>query len=83
MKYNLDETTSVCYFTLTDAPVVRTHSVTDLIMVDSDANNDPIGVEFAIDFDQVSETDWMALSRAYPSLSEAIQDHLHQETETV
>lgn len=81
MKYNLDKTTGVCYFTLTDAPVARTHSVTNLIMVDLDANNDPIGIEFAMNFNQVSEEDWIALSQAYPSLSEAIRDHLRQETE--
>ncbi|MCL4448808.1 MAG: hypothetical protein M1483_03345 [Actinobacteria bacterium] len=69
--------------TLTDAPAAKTHSVTELIMVGLNANNNPIDVEFAMNFDQVSEKDRMALSQAYPSLSEAIRDHLRQETEFV
>jgi uncharacterized protein YuzE len=60
------------YFALTDAPVARTVHVSDLIMVDVDENNHPVGVEFAMVPQQATWDQLGPLFNAYPELKETL-----------
>ena len=68
-----DTETGATYFTLRDAPVVRTIHVRDLVMVDVGEDGAPVGVEFALPYKSVTEDDLTALFDAFPTLKEVLR----------
>lgn len=63
-----DPETGASYFRLTDAEIMGTRHVSDLIMVDLDKTGEPVGVEFA-GSSLPSAPGWKLLFEAFPSLA--------------
>jgi uncharacterized protein YuzE len=67
-----DTEADATYITLTDEPVVQTHSVGDLIMVDLDATGHPVGLEILVQPQQLSWDMKNALFKQFPELKELL-----------
>ena len=62
------------YLALTDRPVARTVSVSDLVIVDIDDVGEPVGVEFALEPARVTNAMLTALVREFPALRPLVDD---------
>jgi len=71
-----DETTGATYYQVNNSPVVRTVSISDLIMVDVDENDDPVGLEFAMDPSLANYRELAALVDRFPSLVAVVRKAL-------
>ncbi|MDO9498103.1 MAG: DUF2283 domain-containing protein [Nocardioides sp.] len=68
MYVSYDPAARATYVRLTDAKVVSTKDVTDLVMVDLDEHQEPVGVEFLTLPNRISADTLHQLADAYPSL---------------
>lgn len=76
MLIEQDTETGACYFTFTDHDVERTVHVDDLVMIDLDSVDEPVGIEFAA---PPTETDWKKLHDCgYPQIEQLVSTLLHR-----
>ncbi len=68
MIVSYDTEVGSTYLALRDDPVVRTVSVSDLVMVDLDEHDEPVGVEFAIGLDRITVEMLERLGERFPTL---------------
>lgn len=68
MYVSYDPSARATYIRLTDAKVVSTRGVTDLVMVDLDEHQEPVGVEFLTLPNRISADTLHHLADMYPSL---------------
>jgi uncharacterized protein YuzE len=65
-----DMKTGAIYVLLSEASVARTLHVSDVIMVDVDEDDTPVGIEFAVPVASVDQHDWHALAEVVPEVKE-------------
>lgn len=68
MLVTYDVEAGATYLELTDAEVARTVSVSDLVMVDLDARDEAIGVEFAVPPSKITAVMLDGLIEGFPHL---------------
>ena len=69
MLVTYDPAAGATYVELVPASrVARTVSVTDLVMVDLDVDDQPVGVEFAVSTSQITGGMLASVARAFPAL---------------
>jgi hypothetical protein len=70
-----DSRTGASYIVLVDRGIVaRTINASDLVMVDVDSDDRPVGVELAMDYRKITEDTWRTVVNAWPSLKEVFPD---------
>jgi uncharacterized protein YuzE len=74
MMISVDTDACATYITLTDAPIARTEDVTDLVMVDLDAQDHPVGVEFLLMPTDITDELVGLLEHRYPDLHVLAKD---------
>jgi len=57
------------YVTVSDEPVASSVEISDLVTVDLDAAGNPVGVEFVMRAENLSEDHWRAVYERFPQLS--------------
>jgi uncharacterized protein YuzE len=65
-----DMKTGAVYVLLSEGAVARTVDVSDVIMVDIDDDDVPLGIEFAVPVGAVGHDDWYALAKVVPEVKE-------------
>jgi uncharacterized protein YuzE len=65
-----DMRTGAVYVTVSEGAVARTVDVSDVIMVDVDDDDTPLGIDFAVPIDAVDERDWHALAELLPEVKD-------------
>ena len=73
MLVTYDAEAGATYLELADAEVARTVSVSDLVMVDIDAHEEAIGVEFAVPPSKITADMLGRLAERFPQLK-GLQD---------
>jgi uncharacterized protein YuzE len=68
MLVTYDAEAGATYLELADAEVARTVSVSDLVMVDLDARDEAIGVEFAVPPSKITADMLYRLAERFPHL---------------
>lgn len=64
-----DEVTGASYYRLADLPVARSVHVSDLVVVDVDKADQPVGVEVAVDPKRLPAKELEELLRRFPRLA--------------
>jgi hypothetical protein len=65
-----DMNTGATYVLLVETPVARTLHVSDVVMVDVNEYDKPVGIEFAVPAASVDQHDWQALADVVPEVKE-------------
>lgn len=66
MVIDRDPGTGAIYCAFGSAPVARTRHLSDLVLVDVDAQDEVVGIEFAGDVDHLPDEHWRAVLDALP-----------------
>lgn len=74
MLVSYDAEMGATYLELVDAPVARTVTVSDLVMVDVDAAGVPVGVEFAVAPGKITLAMVERVVERFPGLSAVLSD---------
>lgn len=72
-----DLSTGASYFVLSDEPVAATVHISDLVMVDVDADGAPVAVDVAAPVARVSWETWLRLYERFPTLKDTFEKILH------
>lgn len=70
MNVSYDPDLGATYVDWAPGTVARTVSVSDLVMVDVDSDGSPIGVEFAVAPNRITDVMVWRLTEAFPTLKE-------------
>lgn len=68
MIVEFDPAAQATYVSLGSDEVVRTHTLSDLVMVDLNREMEPIGVEFVVPPDKITDDMILRVVNAYPTL---------------
>ena len=67
-----DLATGTSYWTLSDAPVDHSRRISDLVTIDLDAHDQPVGIEFAMRRERITYDVWASVFERFPHLKETL-----------